>query len=344
MNMKWLAALAVITLLVACDNTTTDSGGEKPSTGDKSGEHDHDHDHDGDHKDGDKDESPKSDADSDKDKAKPKDDNSFEGEKVGANDSEGKGEKEDVALTLTEKFDEIKSAYNKKQGEFRKMMRNLSPEERTEEIFQNHADAMSELGDKAFDLVKDNLDDEAAFEALVWASANGSEKVRDTVVDVLLDKFIESEDLAGFCTTLSRRMANQQSEDASEKKLQKQSPHKPVQAAAKYGLIGMYQNMFRYQEYAKKNPDMDIPEFIAQFDADSVDMEELYQDLADNYGELSYGNRNYKELAERALFEIRYLSIGKVAPDIEGSDLDGEDFKLSDYRGKVVVLDFWGDW
>jgi cytochrome oxidase Cu insertion factor (SCO1/SenC/PrrC family) len=37
-------------------------------------------------------------------------------------------------------------------------------------------------------------------------------------------------------------------------------------------------------------------------------------------------------------------TIGKVAPDIEGVDVDGKKFKLSDYRGKVVVLDFWGDW
>jgi cytochrome oxidase Cu insertion factor (SCO1/SenC/PrrC family) len=36
--------------------------------------------------------------------------------------------------------------------------------------------------------------------------------------------------------------------------------------------------------------------------------------------------------------------IGQVAPDIEGEDLDGTKFKLSDYRGKVVVVDFWGDW
>jgi hypothetical protein len=35
---------------------------------------------------------------------------------------------------------------------------------------------------------------------------------------------------------------------------------------------------------------------------------------------------------------------GTVAPDIEGVDLDGVAFKLSDYRGKVVFLDFWGDW
>ena len=63
--------------------------------------------------------------------------------------------------------------------------------------------------------------------------------------------------------------------------------------------------------------------------------------------EYASGERSNKSLADRArgeLFEIRNLSVGKTAPDIEGKDLDGVDFKLSDYRGKVVVLDFWGHW
>lgn len=37
-------------------------------------------------------------------------------------------------------------------------------------------------------------------------------------------------------------------------------------------------------------------------------------------------------------------SVGDTAPDIEGTDGDGKAFKLSEYRGKVVMLDFWGDW
>ena len=36
--------------------------------------------------------------------------------------------------------------------------------------------------------------------------------------------------------------------------------------------------------------------------------------------------------------------VGEQAPDIIGEDVDGKEFKLSDYRGKVVVLDFWGFW
>jgi len=33
--------------------------------------------------------------------------------------------------------------------------------------------------------------------------------------------------------------------------------------------------------------------------------------------------------------------VGQVAPEIEGQDQDSNRFKLSDYRGKVVLLDFW---
>jgi hypothetical protein len=37
------------------------------------------------------------------------------------------------------------------------------------------------------------------------------------------------------------------------------------------------------------------------------------------------------------------LPLGIEAPEIEGHDIDGKWFKLSDYRGKVVVLDCWVD-
>jgi len=46
----------------------------------------------------------------------------------------------------------------------------------------------------------------------------------------------------------------------------------------------------------------------------------------------------------RAREMVRTLTVGKLAPDIVGNDLDGEPLKLSDYRGKVVVLVFSADW
>ncbi len=47
---------------------------------------------------------------------------------------------------------------------------------------------------------------------------------------------------------------------------------------------------------------------------------------------------------DQLITEIEKFGIGMTAPDIAGIDLDGVAFQLRDYRGKVVVLDFWGDW
>lgn len=51
--------------------------------------------------------------------------------------------------------------------------------------------------------------------------------------------------------------------------------------------------------------------------------------------------------AQRALgkrFSQTNLQIGMIAPEFTGKDVDGREIRLSSYRGKLVVLDFWGFW
>lgn len=48
--------------------------------------------------------------------------------------------------------------------------------------------------------------------------------------------------------------------------------------------------------------------------------------------------------AEGRLFRYTNLVVGKPVPDFDTLDADGNAFKLSDYRGKVTVIDFWGFW
>ena len=54
--------------------------------------------------------------------------------------------------------------------------------------------------------------------------------------------------------------------------------------------------------------------------------------------------RTLADSARPKLEAMRSLAVGRVAPEIEGQDIDGKPMKLSDYRGKVVVLCFWGTW
>lgn len=58
----------------------------------------------------------------------------------------------------------------------------------------------------------------------------------------------------------------------------------------------------------------------------------------------TYPNSTPAKSAKADIFELENLSVGCTAPDFEAEDENGVKFKLSDYRGKVVVLDFWGFW
>ena len=107
----------------------------------------------------------------------------------------------------------------------------------------------------------------------------------------------------------------------------------------------------------------------------------LFDEVIKNYGDVPYVTRNYRELeallkqptpswngrpltpeerkqgermlahkktladvARAKIDEMENLVAGKPAPAIDGTGMDGKPLKLSDYRGKVVMLVFWGTW
>ena len=74
-------------------------------------------------------------------------------------------------------------------------------------------------------------------------------------------------------------------------------------------------------------------------DTDAKAAVPLYRQVVANYPATDYAKR-----ARGAIFEAENLQVGMVAPEITGPDQEGKTFKLSEYRGKVVILDFWGFW
>jgi thiol-disulfide isomerase/thioredoxin len=72
--------------------------------------------------------------------------------------------------------------------------------------------------------------------------------------------------------------------------------------------------------------------------------EELYERVARDYAGVDHGSTTLGEAARAQLHALRHLSVGRPAEDIRGSDLKGEAMKLSDHRGKVVMLSFWANW
>jgi RNA polymerase sigma factor (sigma-70 family) len=79
-------------------------------------------------------------------------------------------------------------------------------------------------------------------------------------------------------------------------------------------------------------------------DALMREAERFYDRVVKRYADIQSKHGKLGERAAKVLFQIRELAVGRPAPEIEGPDVNGTNFRLSDYRGKVVVLSFSSNW
>lgn len=164
--------------------------------------------------------------------------------------------------------------------------------------------------------------DPAGLDALIWIATAG----RDTseasqAFQRLANKYITSDKLGPVCATLIYSTYDG-AQDLLAAVLEK-NPHREVQGQAAFSL-GQY---LKERKTGAEN-----------------EAEKYFERVIGQYGDLKHYRGTLADAAKGELFEMRNLGIGKVAPEIEGEDADGKRFKLGDYRGRVVVLDFWGDW
>jgi hypothetical protein len=135
------------------------------------------------------------------------------------------------------------------------------------------------------------------------------------------------------------------------------NPHRDVQGQACLRLAQFLKARLQRLDVLKERPDMarryeglfgkDYLEALRLQDRAAVlrEVEALFERAAKDFGDVPvvFGG-TVGERAKSELYEMRHLSVGKQAQNIEGEDQDGKRFKLSDYRGKVVLLYFWSEY
>lgn len=163
--------------------------------------------------------------------------------------------------------------------------------------------------------------------ALVWIGRNansvGDQAAGKEAYDRLIDSFADSPDMAENAMFIRYGYYSKNASESKQalRKLADRSKNKEVKAAALYNLA---QFMIEREGGGGKLP------------ADAVPM---LQQIKRDYPDTKYG-----KMADATIFAAEKLQIGKPAPDFTAMDEKGATFKLSDYKGKVVVLDFWGFW
>ena len=103
-------------------------------------------------------------------------------------------------------------------------------------------------------------------------------------------------------------------------------------------MMGLSTHLIRQYEKAYQAGNKAAARILEQ------DMEATLKQAQAEYGDVKAANGTIANHAARIANRHQRFSLGKVAAEITGTDLDGKKFKLSDYRGKVVVFYFWGTW
>jgi hypothetical protein len=239
-----------------------------------------------------------------------------------------------------EKYQALVQEFNDARQAFLKEYREAKTQEERQKVLQEKQPQADKYAAKFIELAEKNAKDPAAVDALAWVVMNtfslgpdAKSSPRAKALAIISRDHVQSDKLGMVCQMLAARGEDKETETLLRKILNK-NPHKEVQGPACLGLA----------QILKKRAE-GMPETNAKaIEKVQQESEKLYERVVKNYADVNGFRGTLGDQAKNELFEMQHLSRGKPAPDIAAEDLDGKEFKLSDYKGKVVLLDFWGNW
>lgn len=220
---------------------------------------------------------------------------------------------------------------------------------------QNYAPRLLALAEK-------HPDDPAAVDALTWIASHCMFRSEgENALQTLASKYSRSQHIAAYVGMPSRYGEPFAPYEELLRTVLKNSPHRKVQASACLALAAYLKmakektesRLVRISLVDKKFVHPETPwswrllnlNRLKERGLDNVaaESEALFERVIREYGDARLEDNlphDAGAFAKGQLFELRNLCIGRKSLEMEGKDISGKTMKLSDYRGKVVVLDF----
>ena len=223
---------------------------------------------------------------------------------------------------------------------------------------------VGDLGRRAVALAKRYPDSTDAVEALVWARFAATEddpELAGLIDDMLAERYLDSDAILPVCRVAWSGAVKFTHTEGFLRAAVERSKNVKVRSLCCYSLAR------HQQELASAVRDLNDPvrgEILGRnlgrfregvsgrlraLDPDKLeqDAEEYFDRTIKEFGDLQPMGKDFAPLREQAagaIFKMHHLNIGRPAPEILGEDIDGKPMKLSDFRGKVVVVSFWATW
>ena len=169
---------------------------------------------------------------------------------------------------------------------------------------------------------------------------------------LLLRDHLQSDALAPVCDRL-RYSYRLPSADFLRAVLE-QSPHRHLRGIACLGLARFLSDRLAMVNLAADRPELarcydrvfgsDYLPALRRLQQEGLaaQTEAMFERAAADYGDVAFHlGGTIGDQARAELHGIRHLAVGRPAQETAGRDQDGAALKLSDYRGKAVLLYFW---
>jgi hypothetical protein len=272
--------------------------------------------------------------------------------------------------TPAEQVKAIIKEYQDARSDFSKAYQEAKTEEERQKIIKEKYPQPDKFAPRLLAVAEKNPKDPGALDALIWVVTNiyesGKESPRAKALRLLSADHVQSDKLANVCQALAN-VVNAEEEEAFLRAVLEKNKNDDVQGEA---LLALGQRLGQGSELVlrtvlEKNAKREVQgvaclalgkllkkrvEGMPETDAEEAKKvrkgaEQYLTRAQKEYGDVKAGYLgSVARHADGELFELLHLGKGMVVPDIEGEDLDAQKFKLSNYRGKVVLLDFWGNW
>jgi hypothetical protein len=276
-----------------------------------------------------------------------------------------KPDKPDTPAALAEKeLKDLNADFNKAQQELFKPLQDAKTQEEAQKIIEKEkigekqAKLASDFAKRALAIAeKYAKEKDVAADALIWVATHaegGPESVK--AIDLLIRDHLSNKKIDTMLLPRLASMPLEPNEKLFRAILEKaDTPERKASLKfqlAKFlkGKAEAVEMIKTLDENTKKMVEMRVgKDVLAKLAANdpakaTAEAEKLFESIIKDTEKDKSITASIKENATAELFEMQHLSIGKPAQEIEGEDIEGKKFKLSDYKGKVVVLDFWGNW
>jgi peroxiredoxin len=255
-------------------------------------------------------------------------------------------------LSPSDKLAAIKKQHEEAQAAYRDSMREIPDtpegEKKSAELWKTFDKSESERFLAAVEIAKSEPKSDVGFEALEWILTIPRSYYLPAgipAMELVTKHYATNPKVAKIVAILGRvtpdERGNPKEHSAAMaliKLVAEKNPDRVARGQAALALAYQKLGHFAVAEY-KCTPDVDRLAEEAEKAYEGVIKD--YYDCAWLYG---LGKRTIGDQAKQVLHELQHLRIGKPAPEIEAEVVDGSKFKLTDHRGKIVVVVFWASW